>query len=288
MKIVVRSSLCSTRHSTENRSNARELVWAWVGAKWPRLLPSQSEMAQASFERALPGQELLVSTVSYQANGGSAWSLSVAHTQRASARTWMTRVQVIDTGTTDELRLQTACTDVPEAPLVVAPPRVLGDWVEALDLRDAGLSVQGAPHEVIDHWQLDSLCRHLVSAERKLPIIALVNRPQSYYYGVDPQGLAENLRGLAHVVCIAQHLEADMGSRFDRELAVEQGAARIYNTGFSLSADRKAHPLVRDNSARGTERRADPGAFRQLLRRKICAMSVETAIHSAQPMSATY
>ena len=234
-------------------------------------------MAQASFERALPGQELLVSTSANPTHGASAWSLSVAHTQRASSRTWMTRVQVIDTGTSDALRLQTACTDIPEAPLVVAPPRVLGDWVEALDLQDAGLSVQGAPHTVIDRWQLDSLCDHLLSPERKLPIIALVNRPQTHYYGVDPQGLAENLRGLAHVVCIAQHLEAKISSRFDRDLAVEQGAARIYNTGFNPTADRKAHPLVRDTSPRGTERQADPGAFRRLLRRKICAMSVETA-----------
>ena len=281
MKIVVRSNLCSITHSPANRSKARELVWTWVGAKWPRLLPTQTQMALASFERALPGQELLVRTTGDRPDGASTWSLSVAHTQRSSSRTWMTRVQVIDTGTTDELRLQTACTDLPEYPLVVAPPRLLSDWVEALNLQDAGLAVQGTPREVVDRWQLDALCKHLLSSERKLPVIALVNRPQTHYYGVDPQVLAENLRGLAHVACIAPHLEADIESRLGRDLGVEQGAARIYTAGFSPNADRRAHPLVRDASPRGTDRQADPGAFRRLLRRKICALSVEAVANTA-------
>ncbi len=281
MKVVVRSNLCSTSHSQANRSRARELAWAWVGAKWPRLLPTEAQMALANFEQALPGQELLVRTAGDEPNGTSSWSLSVAHTQRASSRIWMTRVQVIDNGAADELRLQTACTDIPESPLVVAPPRLLGDWVEALDLQDAGLAVQGAPREVVDYWQLDALCKHLLSNERKLPVIALVNRPQTHYYGVDPHGLAENLRGLAHVACIAPHLEAEMASRFGCELGVEQGAARIYTAGFSPNADRRAHPLVRDASPRGAERKADPGAFRRLLRRKICALSVDAVANTA-------
>lgn len=287
MKVVVRSNLCSTSHSQANRSRARELAWAWVGAKWPRLLPTEAPMALANFERALPGQELLVRTHANEDNGATVWSLSVAHTQRASSRTWMTRVEVVDTGSTDELRLQTACTDNPESPLVVAPPRLLNDWVEGLDLQDAGLAVQGAPHEVIDRWQLDSLCEHLLSSKRLLPIVALVNRAQTHYYGVDPQGLAENLSGLAHVVCIAQHLQEEVENRLGRELAVEQGAARVYTAGFGPSADRRKHPLVRDPSPRGVERHADPGAFRRLLRKKICALSVETAGNSAQTTEIT-
>ncbi len=252
-------------------------------------------MGLASFERALPGQELLVGTSTGETGSASVWSLSVAHTQRASlqnqragTRTWMTRVQVIDSGKADIVCLQTACTEVPEAPLVVAPPRLLSDWVEGLDLQDAGLKVQGAPREVIDHWQLDALCEHLFSPERKLPIIALVNRPQTRYYGVDPQGLSENLRGLAHVVCIAQHLAPEVESRLGSELGVAQGAARIYTAGFTANADRRTHPLVQDASPRGAERQADPGAFRRLLRRKICALSVETLGSTAQTTQAIH
>ena len=294
MKTVVRTSLPSRAHSPANRSKAQELAWRWVGAKWPRLLPSEAQRALPSFERALPGQELLAHTSTNLDGSASVWSLSVAHTQRASlpnprggTRTWMTRVQVIDSGAADILSLQTACTEVPEAPLVVAPPRLLSDWVEGLDLQDAGLKVQGAPREVIDHWQLDALCEHLFSPERTLPIIALVNRPQTHYYGVDPQGLSENLSGLAHVVCIAEHLAPDIESRLGSEFVVAQGAARIYTAGFNTNDDRRTHPLLRDASPRGAERQADPGAFRRLLRRKICALSVETGGSRAQSTQAS-
>lgn len=287
MKIVVCANLCSTTHSPANRARARELVWAWVGARWPRLLASEAQRALPSFERAVPGQELRVRNHTGEPDGAKVWSLSVAQTQRASARTWMTRVQVIDTGTADLLSLQTACTQVTEAALIVAPPRVLGDWVDGLDLQDGGLALQGAAHGVIDRWQLDALCEHLFSSERKLPVIALVNRAQTHYYGVDPQGLAQNLRGLAHVVCVAQHLEAQIADRLGAEFAVEQGAARIYTAGFSTGADRTGHPLLRDVSPRGAPSKSDPGAFRRLLCRKICAMSAETVGNTAERTHAT-
>lgn len=273
MRVVVRATLHSRVHSPANRLHARELAWRWVGAKWPRLLPSASDMARSNFGRSLPGQELLVS-----ANAdASIWSLSVAHEERHGRRTWMTRVHVTDTGMADVVGLQTACTDVPDAPLVVAPPRLLGDWVEGLDLEDAGLAVQGAPREVIDQWQLDALCDHLLAQDRTLPVIALVNRPQSRYYGVDPDGLAENLRGLAHVACVASHLSDGVADRLGRDFAVLHGAARIYAPGFNPHAAPGAHPLVKDTSAPRDLRADDPGAFRRLLRKKICALSVSEA-----------
>ncbi len=273
MRVVVRSTLHSRRHSPANRLRAQELAWRWVGDKWPRLLPSTSDMARSSFTRSLPGQELLVSTTA----DASVWSLSVAHEERNGRRTWMTRVHVTDTGTVDVVGLQTACTDVPDAPLVVAPPRLLGDWVEGLDLEDAGLAVQGAPREVIDQWQLDALCDHLLAQDRTLPVIALVNRPQSRFYGVDPDGLAETLRGLAHVACVASHLSDDVADRLGRDFAVVHGAARIYAPRFSPHAAPSAHPLVKDTSAPRDARADDPGAFRRLLRKKICALSVGEA-----------
>ena len=84
MRVVVRSKLHSRVHSPANRLRARELAWRWVGAKWPRLLPSASDMARSSFARSLPGQELLVSSNA----DASVWSLSVAHEERNGRRTW--------------------------------------------------------------------------------------------------------------------------------------------------------------------------------------------------------
>ncbi len=270
MKIVVRSTLHSRVHSPANRQRAKDLAWRWVGAKWPRLLPAVADMAQEHVSRSVAGQELLVSTNA----DASVWSLSVAHEERNGRRTWMTQVHVTDTGTTDRVGLQTACTDVPDAPLVVAPPRLLGDWVEGLELEDAGLAVQGAARDVTDRWQLEALCQHLMSDDRALPVIALVNRPQSHYYGVDPHGLAENLRGLAHVACVASHLSHDANARLGEQFAVVHGAARIFAPGFNAQAAASAHPLIRDTGAPLASGAADPGAFRRLLRKKICALSV--------------
>ena len=279
MKLVVCSTLNSTAHSPANRLRARDLAWRWVGAKWPKLLPPASDMARDTVSRSAPGQELMASTSA----DGSVWTLSVAHQERHGRRTWMTRAHVTDTGTHDMVGLQTACTDVPDAPLVVAPPRLLGDWVEGLKFEDAGLAVQGAARDVTDQWQLDALCQHLLSEARHLPVIALVNRPQSHYYGVDPNGLAENLRGLAHVACIASHLSQQANARLGQDFAVVHGAARIFAPGFNANcgpdvetnaAARNAHPLVRDIAAPDAANPQDAGAFRRLLRRKICAMSV--------------
>ena len=214
---------------------------------------------------------------------GSIWTLSVAHEERHGRRTWMTRAHVIDAGSHDGVELETACTDVPDAPLVVAPPRLLADWVEGLPFEDAGLAVQGAARDVTDQWQFDALFHHLLSDARRLPVIALVNRPQSHHYGVDPNGLAESLRGLAHVACIASHLSQQANARLGPDFTVVHGAARIFAPGFdphanphseTSAAARNAHPLVRDAVPSANANSQDAGAFRKLLRRKICAMSV--------------
>jgi hypothetical protein len=41
--------------------------------------------------------------------------------------------------------VQTSCT-LPEGQRRIAPPRVLGRWVERLQLDDAGIAVLGEPH----------------------------------------------------------------------------------------------------------------------------------------------
>ena len=39
VKPVVRCALRSRAHSHENRRHAKDLVWRWVGTKWPALMP---------------------------------------------------------------------------------------------------------------------------------------------------------------------------------------------------------------------------------------------------------
>ncbi len=271
VRVVVRSTLRSTTLSPSNRRRAQELVWSWVSAKWPRLVVSQIDRGRSQFECSIPGVQLAVQSSS----DGTAWTLAVAHSERDGARTWMTRALVAEDGDADVMGLQTSCTDLPFAPLVVAPPRLLGLWVERLQLEDGGLAVLGEPREVSDDDQLDAFCKHVMSERRTLPIIALANSPHSRFYGVDPRGLAEAVRGMAHVAYLSPHVSGEVAQRLGPDFGLVYGAARVYAPHFSPNAVQQDHPLLKDPKPAGVARDADPGAFRRMLCRRICAMSVE-------------
>ena len=269
-QVVVRSSLRSAVRSPANRRRAQGLVWEWVGAKWPKLMPSPQDMERSHLERSVAGQALMVST----SGDGAVWTLSVANNERNGPRTWMTQARVMDAGDVDVVDLQTSCTRVPNAPLVVAPPRLLGDWVERLALEDAGLAVLGTPREVFEEPHRDAFCDHVRSPQRTLPVIALVSRPNSRYYGVDPRGLAEAVSGLAHVACFSRPMATGLADYLGPGLGLVHGAARIYAPGFSASATTADHPLVRELKAQDDSQKEDPGAFRRQLVRKILAINV--------------
>jgi hypothetical protein len=266
---VVRVALHSHRHSDANRRRARELAWQWVAAKWPKLVPSRDQMERHQFVHSVPGQQIVMSS----AADNSSWSLAVAFDEKNGVRTWMTQVDVVDDGETDLLRLQTSCTDVADAPLVVAPPRLLGSWVERMELDDGPFAVLGEPREVADEKQLQGFLAHVSSRERTLPVIALANRPQTRFYGVDPRGLATAVRGLAHVICLDPAIAPEVTEQLGPRLGIVPGAARIYSAKVPLVANSHDHPLVRNTRAVGNAQDS-AGAFRRLLCQKICAMSV--------------
>ena len=269
LRHVVRATLRSVENSHMNRRHAQELVWQWVGAKWPRLLPSASQMQQQHFEYAIPGQELAVRGSA----DGLVWTLAVAFNERRSERAWMTRAVVAHTAGSDVLALQTSCTELADAPIVVAPPRLLGAWVQNLGLEDGPVAVQGEPRYVENEAQLAAFCEHVLSGQRALPVIALANRPNSRFFGVDPRGLAQAVGGLAHVACLTQELARAATRRLGQQFAIVPGAARFYAPGFSSQSARTDHPLVR-NTRSADVPESDAGAFRRLLCQRICALSV--------------
>ncbi len=267
--LVVRCALKSKASSRKTRLRARELAWDWVGAKWPRLLPSPAEREKAHLEYALPGRRLSVST----SDDGLVWTLEVTSTERDGARTWRTRAMVADAGDVDVIGLQTTCSSDAGAPLVIAPPKLLGAWVQNLEFDDGGIPVLGDPRMVEDEEQLSAFYTHLLSDARSLPVIALTNKPGSRFYGVDPRGLAEAVRGLAHVTCIAPVMAGALNRRLTRSLGPAPGAARIYRPGFTATAVGRDHPLIREPSVTNAGSASDQGAFRRLLSRRICELS---------------
>ncbi|MEO7338184.1 MAG: hypothetical protein ABIV63_16550 [Caldimonas sp.] len=278
VRVLVRSTLRCAEHSPNNRRRAQDLAWAWVGAKWPRLLPPASDLKKDSIECSLPGQELSATV----GPDGTDWTLSVAHSERGGGRIWMTRALVADDGDADVIGVQTSCTEVARSPMVIAPPRVLGLWVEHLDLNDGGFAVIGEARNVDDSAQAGSFCNHVLSAQRTLPVIALMNSPRSRYYGVDPRGLAEAVRGMAHVACLSSELAGDVAQRLGENFVPVSGAARIYVPGFGADARPEDHPLLRPAPRDADSRVNDAGAFRRVLLQTVCALSVGAPAHGAR------
>ncbi len=267
---VVCTTLRGARHSDATGRKARELAWQWVASKWPRLMPNSADRMIGRFARHLPGQRLVASV----GPGRSDWTLAVAFDERLGSRTWITQIDITDRGDADILSLRTACTRRPDAPAIIAPPSLLGTWVERLALQDGPFAVLGEPREVRDEAQLQAFITHVLSPNRRLPLIALTSRPHSRHFGVDPQGLATSVRGLAHVVCVAPNIAAGVAQRLGSQLGVVPGAARIYRAAAGTVTAAHAHPLLRatpDNAGPGGAK----GAFRRSLCQTICAWSVQ-------------
>ena len=274
VKPVVRCALRSRAHSHENRRHAKDLVWRWVGTKWPALMPVASDLERSHLERRLPGRRLTVATDAE----GAVWSVEVAYSEKDGTRTWTTRAIVADTGDADVMALQTACSGATSGPLVIAPPKLLGAWVERLDLEDGGVAVLGEPRMVSAADQLEAFCDHVLSARRALPVIALTNKPNSRYYGVDPRGVAEAVRGLAHVACLTPELATAAADRLGAKLVPVPGVPRIYAPNFDPAAVPKDHPLMRLSPASLAAKADDPGALRRLICQRVCNMSVSAPV----------
>ena len=272
---MLRAILSSPTHTAANRRLAKDLVWRWVGSRWPFLVPSAAVMERSHIESALPGRALSVAT----SDDGSEWSLSVAIQEREHAPVWVTRASVADTGRADRLALETTCSDPGAAP-VIAPPAVLGAWVDRLALHDADVPVLAVPRFLDDEEQATTFLAQVAAQRRRLPLLLLAAKGESKYYGADPRVLAEAVRGLAHVACLAAPALRTVSAAWGRALAPVPGAVRIYVPGAPLQPEAaRCHPTVhpaREATAPDGARRP-AGDFRRQLLRRLCQLSVAAA-----------
>ena len=280
MRPVLQSTLFSGQSSSSQRRLAQDLAWHWVGTKWARLLGAVGDRRATDVHVRQAGAELQA-TVSPDGKG---WALAVSHRERDGGRTWMTRAQIeTQPGADAELgvfSVVTACTPMDEAPRVLAPPGVLQLWVDRLGLDDGGVAIVGEALEVSSDDQLNAFFRHVLSPQRRLPIVALCHQPRSQYYGVDPKALATAVRGIAHVACFTTQTCLELHARWGTGLAPVAGAARLYPPGFATGMASAAHdtelaPLWCDPRLPGTPRAVEPGAYRRLLCQRLCALSLD-------------
>ncbi len=280
VKPVLRTVLAAKASSIAQRRLAQDLVWHWVGTKWPRLLQAVPDRERPSLKVEAAGAELRVDSP-----GLGSWCLSVAHRERNGGRTWCTQagmsVEPTAAGEVNVFSVQTACTPLDQPPPVLALPGVLPLWLGRLDLDDDGCAVQGQALEVAEDDQRDAFFQHVLSPRRTLPILVLSHQPRSFHFGVDPKALALAVGGLAHVACLTSAIRADVARRWGADLAPVPGAARLYRPGFTPdnNARPECAPLWRDPRPAGTARSTDPGAYRRWLVQKVC----ETSVSAPQP-----
>ncbi len=277
---VLKSALFSGRSSSSQRRLAQDLAWHWVGTKWARLLGAVGDRRAPEVHVVQAGAELQAAV----SPDGQGWALAVANRERDGGRTWMTRAEIKTQqgpdGEVDVFTVVTACTPLDDAPRVLAPPGVLQLWVDRLGLDDGGVGILGEAREVSHDDQLDAFLRHVLSPQRRLPVVALCHQPRSQYYGVDPKALATAVRGIAHVACLTTQTCQDVLARWGAGLAPVAGAARLYPPGFEAGMASAVHdselaPLWCDPRLPGTPRAVEPGAYRRLLCQRLCALSLE-------------
>ena len=81
--------------------------------------------------------------------------------------------------------LQTTCLSTHETQrAVVAPPSLINAWVERLDFQRSELPVISEPCMVGNEDQVAGFCEHRFCGKRILPVVALVNKPDTSYFGV--------------------------------------------------------------------------------------------------------
>ena len=83
--------------------------------------------------------------------------------------------------------------------------------------------------------QVAGFCEHRSCGKRILPVVALVNKPDTSYFGVDPRELAQAVRGVAHVPCLSPKAGAEVAKRLGGTLGPVAGAPRIYVFGFAAT-----------------------------------------------------
>jgi hypothetical protein len=272
---VLRTQLQNTDSSAIQRRQAQDMAWQWVGAKWARVLHAVDDRYAPEIHVVQAGVELQV----VSRDKDHSWALSLAHRDRDHGRTWLTRAAVAvhrgEAGDVDLFSVETTCTAMEPAPRVLAPPGVLKLWVDRLGLDDGGIRVSGKASEVSDDSHLEAFFRHVESAHRRLPVLALCHQPRSRYYGVDPQALATAVQGLAHVACFTPQTSAAVQARWGQPLAPVAGAARLYPPGFAdADLNEEPAPLWRDLQPLGTAETVEPSAYRRSLCQRLCAWTV--------------
>ncbi len=222
----------------------QQLVLAWAQSKWPGRVP-----AQEVFTLQEPDVRIEAGPSPGPIEG---WAFESRHQDHAGElREWVTECALVAQGDKLELALRNSAWLSPGArapqPSV---PRLLGELVAAHPWRDlGGFAVAAEPQTVQDESDLDRFLAHALAEDRTLPMAVMSEstrrlRSESAPFLPVPAGLAQQLAGVAHIVCVPRHMHRALLLELGPELTPSNGATRVLAPEFSLSDSARRHARV--------------------------------------------
>jgi hypothetical protein len=227
--------------AAEAVGRARLTILEWLRDKQRiQHLPPQAWRGESFEIDALQGQPVAVEA------HGEVWALRYDNADAAVAgRTWRTeailawREQVALVGV--RLSVISRKWDIS---LHKSIPRVVTALCSRPGLQDYGVELQSVARHVRDADDVEQLVALLASPQRTRPVY-VVSEETSGRVRLDPDRLAAQTAGLAHVVWLHADAAWTLSDRIGKSQSAFGGAIRTYSPGFEpLTASFDAHPIA--------------------------------------------
>ena len=220
---------------------ARALACDWLRSKRFNV-PTD---ADSDFELSRPRGDKAV-VVRYE----GVWAMQ-ADTIESADRRWRVEMVLVDDPTSSPAlslvlyAIGSADQPVPDASV----PRLAADLIDKIGLIDArdGSTLSTAPDRIQTDQEVNELVSRLESPGRQHPVVVLseYHKDDKVKTLLDPDGLAQRLRGLAHVAVLGVEQRAAwaLTERVSKRFTVFGPAVRLYRTGFTTEDDTSLHPF---------------------------------------------
>lgn len=107
-------------------------------------------------------------------------------------------------------------------------PGIVGQLIENIGLHSATTEFHSSARTVFSEGDCEKFVEHLENVERKSPIIALAQMPNSSLNAVDPHALAKAVQGMGHVYRLNPAAGYYLSERYGSAMSVFDGGVRVY------------------------------------------------------------
>jgi hypothetical protein len=237
---------------------AREEAAAWALDRYPGAeRPSLDRDHAATLS---PTDDVAWFLVAGEDGTARAWTLTYRHADSVDASLrWRVVLQLVDDGQGVRLtyRMSQESVEPRVRPAIEVPgrPRIVRDLARNLGGLVDRRVIDGHA-EVVHSDGIPALAGFVRDAVRRLPIVALTQAGATGRCSTDPTYLANQLMGLAHVVIVAPATATfELTDRLGRNLAVFDGAVRLYWPGLVEGGDGYVHRLWLPSAVEFIDRR---------------------------------